>query len=99
MSDANVAPFDVADLLTDSETIKGFLQDASDSQDPALIAAALGAVARAVGITKLSRKTGISRTALYDSFGKNGNPTLANTLALSNALGVAVRFDVTGAGA
>jgi len=42
-------PFDVADYLSDEETISAYLTDALESDDPRIIAKALGAVARARG--------------------------------------------------
>jgi probable addiction module antidote protein len=40
-------PFDVADYLTDEETISAYLTEVLESDDPRYIAKALGAVARA----------------------------------------------------
>ena len=48
--------------------------------DPAPIAAALGDVARARGMTEIAREAGISREAMYKAFRPEGNPTL-ETLA------------------
>ena len=48
--------FDVADYLTTEEDIKAYLDEALASGDSRLVAAALGDVARAKGMTKLLRK-------------------------------------------
>ena len=42
-------PFDVADYLTDEETISAYLTEVLESDDPRYIAKALGTVARARG--------------------------------------------------
>ena len=82
-------PFDVADYLTDDETIAEFLTDALESDDPRYIAKALGAVARARGgMTELARSTGISREALYRALSEDGNPELGTALKVMHALGV-----------
>jgi probable addiction module antidote protein len=48
----------------------------------------MGVVARAKGMTELSRETGLSREQLYRSFSEQGNPTLKTMLAVMRALGV-----------
>jgi probable addiction module antidote protein len=82
-------PFDVAEFLTDDETIAEFLTDALESDDPRYIAKTLGAVARARGgMTELAKATGISREALYRALSEDGNPELGTALKVMHALGV-----------
>ena len=82
-------PFDVADYLTDEETISAYLTEVLESDDPRYIAKALGAVARARGgMTQLAKDTGISREALYRALGENGNPEFGTILKVLRALGV-----------
>ena len=82
-------PFDVAEFLTDEETISAYLTEALESDDPRIIAKALGAVARARGgMAQLSRDTGIAREALYRALGEAGNPELGTALKVMHALGV-----------
>jgi probable addiction module antidote protein len=83
------APYDPAEFLIDDETISGYLTLALESDDPRVIAKALGAVARARGgISQLARETGISREALYRALGETGNPELGTVLKVMRALGV-----------
>ncbi|HEX4319447.1 MAG TPA: addiction module antidote protein [Acidobacteriaceae bacterium] len=82
-------PWDAADYLTDDETIAEYLTAALESNDPRIIAKALGAVARARGgMTELARNTGISREALYRALSEDGNPELGTALKVMHALGV-----------
>lgn len=82
-------PFDVADYLTDEETISAYLTEVLESDDPRYIAKALGAVARARGgMTQLAKDTGISREALYRALSETGNPELGTVLKVMHALGV-----------
>jgi probable addiction module antidote protein len=84
-----IMPFDVADYLTDEETISAYLTDALESDDPRYIAKALGAVARARGgMAQLSRDTGIAREALYRALSDVGNPELGTALKVMHALGL-----------
>jgi probable addiction module antidote protein len=82
-------PYDPAEFLTDDETIAGYLTLALESEDPRVIAKALGAVARARGgIAELARQTGITREALYRALSDSGNPELGTVLKVMHALGV-----------
>jgi probable addiction module antidote protein len=79
--------FDVAELLTSDEVVEAFLTEAMETGDASLIASALGTVARAKGMSNISRETGLAREHLYKSLSENGNPTLETTLAVLKALG------------
>jgi probable addiction module antidote protein len=82
-------PFDVADYLTDEETISAYLTEVLESDDPRYIAKALGAVARARGgMAQLAKDTGISREALYRALSDTGNPEFGTVLKVMHALGV-----------
>lgn len=85
-------PYDPAEDLTTDEAIEVFLTDAFETGDAAYIARALGVVARAKGMTKIARKTGLAREQLYRSLSENGNPTLETTMAVMKAIG----FQITG---
>ena len=81
--------YDVADFLTDEETVSAYLTEALESDDPRYIAKALGAVARARGgMAQLARETGIAREALYRALSDTGNPELGTALRVMHALGV-----------
>ncbi len=80
--------WDVQDYLDSPEAIAGYLEAAFEDGDPAFIKTALNDVARAIGISKLERETGLTRAALYKTFGKQGNPTLDTLLKVTKALGV-----------
>ncbi|MES2017145.1 MAG: addiction module antidote protein [Pseudomonadota bacterium] len=82
--------YDPADALDSIEAIEVFVGDAFETGDAAHIAAALGTVARAKGMTELAARTGLSREQLYRSLSANGNPTLKTTLAVMKAFGVSL---------
>ena len=84
--------YDPADALTSDEAIEVFLNDAFETGDARYIARALGVVARAKGMTKIARETGLAREQLYKSLSEDGNPTLETTLAVLKAIG----FEMTG---
>jgi probable addiction module antidote protein len=82
--------FDAADYLKTEEEIDSFLQTALEDgeNEPAYLAEVLGAVARARGMTKIAKKTGLTRSALYAAFSKDGNPQLSSLLKVIDALGL-----------
>jgi probable addiction module antidote protein len=89
VTEVKTYPYDPAEFLTDDETIVGYLTLALESENPQVIAKALGAVARARGgIAELARQTGITREALYRSLSENGNPELGTVLKVLHALGI-----------
>jgi probable addiction module antidote protein len=89
---AKTERFDAADFLTDDETIAAYLTEALDSDDPRLIAKALGAIARARGgMAQLARQTGLTREALYRALSETGNPELGTALKVMRALGIRLR--------
>ena len=54
----------------------------------ALIAAALGDVARAMGMTQLAGKAGVTREALYKALSPTGDPRLSTFLGVMKGLGL-----------
>ncbi|MBA8899964.1 MULTISPECIES: addiction module antidote protein [unclassified Phyllobacterium] len=84
--------YDPADALKSDDAIEVFLADAFETGDAGYIAKALGLVARAKGMTKIARQTGLAREQLYRSLSENGNPTLETTIAVMKAVG----FQITG---
>ncbi|MDD2704140.1 MAG: putative addiction module antidote protein [Acidocella sp.] len=80
-------PFDAAEYLDTEVAITAYLEDAFSDGDPAFIAKALGTVARARGMSKIAKATGVTREALYASLSATGNPTLATLVATTRALG------------
>ncbi|MFO1033415.1 MAG: addiction module antidote protein [Hyphomicrobiales bacterium] len=83
---AKLAKFDVASLLEDDEAVQVFMDDALETGDAAYIAQALGVVARAKGMSKVARKSGLSRESLYKALSADGNPEFATMLKVMAAL-------------
>ncbi len=66
--------------------LEACLEEAPD--DSALLAAALGDIARARGMMQLAKDTGMTREGLYKALSKDGNPSLATILKVVKALGL-----------
>jgi probable addiction module antidote protein len=85
---AVATPWDPADHLKTQEEVVAYLEAALEEADPALIAAALGDIARAKGMTQLARDAGLGRESLYKALSPAGNPEFATILKVVAALGL-----------
>jgi probable addiction module antidote protein len=79
--------FDAADYLDKPEDIQAYLDIAAEDGDPAVLAAALGAVARARNMAQLARETGMTREGLYKALSPGGNPAFGTVAKVARALG------------
>ncbi|NTI06760.1 putative addiction module antidote protein, partial [Agrobacterium rhizogenes] len=68
--------FDSARYLGSEEAVSEYIMAATESGDPKELAMALGVVAKARGISDLSRRTGLTRQAIYKALSGEGNPEL-----------------------
>jgi probable addiction module antidote protein len=88
--------WDVIDHLDTDEDMAAYF-DACLNEDPgdgSLIRAALGDIARAKGMTKLARDTGLTREGLYKALSSSGNPELSTIIKVIRALGIHIRAEV-----
>jgi probable addiction module antidote protein len=97
MTKTTTLPWDPAEHLETEEDMAAYLEAALEEGDPALVAAALGDIARAKGMTQLARDTGLGRESLYKALSPSGNPELTTLLKVVGALGL--RLHATTAGA
>ena len=81
-------PWDVAEHLETEADIAAYLEAVLEDGDSALVAAALGDIARAQGMSQIARKTGLGRESLYKALSSEGNPELATVLKVVRALGL-----------
>ena len=90
MTSLKLRKWDSAQHLKTDEDMAAYLeaclQEAGD--DAAFIAKALGNIARAKGMTQLSKDTGLGRESLYKALSGEGNPSFATILKVTHALGL-----------
>lgn len=87
MSSVKFSRYDTVDYLKNEEDIANYLDAVMEDGDPALIAVALGDVARARNLSQLARDVGMSRQGLDKALSGSGNPSLATITKVTRALG------------
>jgi probable addiction module antidote protein len=80
--------FDAADYLNDAESIAEYLTAVIEDGDPALLAAALGDIARSRGMTEVSKASGLTREALYKALRADTQPRFDTVNRVCLALGI-----------
>lgn len=80
--------FDAAEFLDTEEAQVEYLAAAAETNDPAIIADAIGIVARARGMASIAEETGMKRQQLYRALSKQGNPTLETLTKVLAAMGM-----------
>lgn len=83
--------WNIAEHLDSKERIALFLEAVFEDGDPAVIAAAIGDVARARGMSQVAKEAGLSRENLYRALGEGGNPEFGTILKVIRAIG----YDLT----
>jgi probable addiction module antidote protein len=78
--------WDAAEHLDTTEHIVAYLDAALEDGDPAVVAAALGDVARAKGMSEIAGAAGLGRESLYKALSQNGNPEFGTILRVVKAL-------------
>ena len=88
MAKTETRPWNAEDYLSTEADVVAYVDAAFEDGDPALIAAALGDVARAKGMTKVAAEAGLGRESLYKALSPGGNPELATVVKVMRALGL-----------
>ena len=87
--------FDAAPYLNSEEAVAAYLTDILEANDAGLLAAALGDIARARGMTEISKLAGITREALYKALRPDSEPRFDTVNRVCTALGVRLVVQAT----
>lgn len=68
--------FDITEHLDSEQAIAEYLTIVLEENDPTLLAAAVGDIAKARGMTQVAREAGVSRESLYKSLGGTAIPQM-----------------------
>ena len=78
-----ITDYDTSEYLENEQDIIAYLNAIAEYDDPALMQAALGNVAKARGMTQIAKDAGVGRESLY----KDGNPSFQTIAKVIHALG------------
>lgn len=94
MSNDLFSRYDSADYLKTEADIAAYMEAVMEEggDDPAYVAQALGAVARARNLSQLARDVGMSRQGLDKALSPEGNPSFATIAKVAHALGLRLTF-------
>jgi len=85
---SDLPEFDITDYLTDDKAIADYLTAVLDDGDAAMLAVALGDIARARGMADIAKAAGITREALYKALRADSSPRFDTIKKVCGALGV-----------
>jgi probable addiction module antidote protein len=89
------AKYDVAEHLRTSEEMAAYLEACLEEADgdAAIVAKALGDIARAKGMSQVARDAGLSRESLYKALSGDRSPDVDTILKVTAALGLRLRAE------
>lgn len=88
MKVADLPEFDAAPYLDDEAAVAAYLTDILAANDSALLASALGDIARARGMSEIAKASGLTREALYRALRPDAKPRYDTIAKVCGALGV-----------
>lgn len=80
--------FDATQYLDDDQAIADYMSAVLEFDDPDLLLAALGDVARAKGMAQVARDSGLGRESLYKALAPGAKPRFDTVLKVARALGI-----------
>jgi probable addiction module antidote protein len=83
--------WDPARYLETDQDVAEFIDAVLEDGDPAVVAEAIGVVARARGMSQLARDSGLTREGLYRALNREGNPGFATIMKVLGTLCVRLR--------
>jgi len=88
MAKTRTTLWDPVERLKTQADMVAYLDAALEDGDPALVAAVLGDIARAKGMTDVAKEAGLGRESLYKALSPGGNPEFSTVLKVMKALGL-----------
>ena len=83
-----MSKFDVADYLTDEETIAEYLNSVMQENDQDLLLSAIGDIAKAKGMSLIAEESGLRRESLYKALAPGAKPRFETIIKVLRVLGV-----------
>ena len=79
--------FDIADYLDSNEMVAEYLNEILENGNENDLITAIGNVAKAIGMTKIAEKSGLSRPSLYKALSDGAKPQFSTIAKVLKAVG------------
>lgn len=89
----DTSKFDIADYLDSNEMIAEYLNTVLEGGDDSDVIVAIGHIARAIGMSKISEETGLSRPSLYKALSEGSKPQFETIRKVLKAMGGEIRVN------
>jgi len=87
--------FEIADYLDSNEMIAEYLNTVLEEGNDAEIIAAIGHIAKAIGMSKIAEETGMSRPSLYKALSEGSKPRFSTIMKVLKAIGGQLQVNPT----
>ncbi len=85
--------FEISDYLDSNEMIAEYLNVALEDGNDFEIVIAIGHIAKAIGMTKIAKETGMSRPSLYKALSDGAKPQFSTIMKVLKAVGGQIRVN------
>ncbi len=79
--------FDIADYLDSKEMVAEYLNTVLEEGNASDVIAAIGYIAKSIGMTKIAEETGLSRPSLYKALSDGAKPQFETIMKVLKAIG------------
>lgn len=79
--------FEIADYLDSNEMIAEYLNEVLEHGNESDLVCAIGNVAKAIGMSKIAEKSGLSRPSLYKALSDGAKPQFSTIMKVLKAIG------------
>jgi probable addiction module antidote protein len=87
-----ISDFDVSEYLDTDEKIADYLSSVMADNDWELFLRAIGHIAKAQGMTKVAKDTGLGRESLYKAFTANSQPKFDTVMRVLDSFNIVMQF-------
>ena len=85
--------FYISDYLDNNEMIAEYLNTVLADGDESAMIAAIGHIAKSIGMTKIAQETGLSRPSLYKALSEGSKPQFNTIIKILRALGGQIQIN------
>ena len=85
--------FNISDYLDSNEMIAEYLNTVLADGDDSEVIAAIGHIAKSIGMTKIAQETGLSRPSLYKALSEGSKPQFDTIMKVLRAIGGQIQIN------